>query len=252
MYFFDVFDWTAALVENPDDPVDSWSVRMLPTPPVHDRVMPGAGVVVDGDHLYAYGWRDGHTLRPGLLRKRPRYRGFRRPRLAYLLRWPVSQIPSGLLDPQWWCGDGWSADAARAAPVIDSPATEFTVHRDGEAFLLTEAAAWLWGVDGVPALRSLRALKRFPKSSRALTVLGLLKVSLSVRRADALQGPWSDAVRVLTPKVARDVHVYAGKGHPQLSGDGLVCTYAQIALTCDRTLDDDALYYPRFVRVSRS
>jgi hypothetical protein len=48
------------------------------------------------------------------------------------------------------------------------------------------------------------------------------------------------------------VHVYAGKGHPQLSGDGLVCTYAQIALKCDRTLDDETLYYPRFVRVDRT
>jgi hypothetical protein len=57
-------------------------------------------------------------------------------------------------------------------------------------------------------------------------------------------------VRCFTPKVARDVHVYAGKGHPQLAGADLVCTYAQIALKCDRTLDDDSLYYPRFVRVT--
>jgi hypothetical protein len=250
MYFFEVFDWAAALIENPEEPVASWSVRMLPTPPAVDRVMPGAGVVVDGDHLYAYGWRDGHALRAGVIRRRPRYRGFRRPRLAYLVRWPVSQIPDGLLEPEWWCGEDWSADASRAAPVIDSPATEFTVHRDGDGFVLTEATAWLRGVDGVPALRALRILKRLPKWSRALTVLGLLKVSVSTRRAPALHGPWSDPVRAFTPKVARDVHVYAGKGHPQLDGGGdLVCTYAQIALTCDRTLDDDTLYYPRFVRV---
>ena len=251
MHFFDVFDWTAALVENPDAPVGDWSVRMLDTPPAVDRVMPGAGVVVDGEHLYAYGWRDGHALRPGLIRRRPKYRGYWRPRLAYLLRWPVEQIPAGLHDAQWWCGDGWSLDAAQAASVIDSPATEFTVHRDGDGFVLTEAAAWLRGVDGVPALRALRVLKRLPRWSRALTVAGLLKVSVSVRRAAALTGPWSDPVRVFTPKVARDVHVYAGKGHPQLADDALVCTYAQIALTADRTLDDDSLYYPRFVRVTR-
>jgi hypothetical protein len=250
MYFFEVFDWAAALVENPDDPVASWELRMLQTPPAVDRVMPGAGVVVDGEHLYAYGWRDGHALRAGLIRRRPRYRGFRRPRLAYLLRWPVSSIPAGLHDPEWWCGGAWSADASRAAPVIDSPATEFTVHRDGDGFVLTEAAAWLRGVDGVPALRALRILKRLPKWSRALTIAGLLNVSVSTRRAPALHGPWSDPVRAFTPKVAGDVHVYAGKGHPQLDGGGdLVCTYAQIALTCDRTLDDDGLYYPRFVRV---
>lgn len=247
--FFDVFDWTAVLIENPDDPVGEWRVRGLETPPVVDRVMPGAGVLVDGEHLYAYGWRDGHALRPGIIGRRPRYRGFWRPRLAYLLRWPVEQIPRGLHEPQWWCGGGWDVDPSRAVSVIDSPATEFTVHRDARGFVLTEAAPWLRGVDGVPALRLLRVLKRLPKSSRLLTVLRLLRVSVSVRRSDALEGPWSDPVRVFTPKVARDVHVYAGKGHPQLSGAGeLVCTYAQIALKCDRTLDDSSLYYPRFVR----
>lgn len=252
MYFFDVFDWTAALIENPDDAVGEWRVRMLDTSPVVDRVMPGAGVVVHGDHLYAYGWRDGHTLRPGRIRRKPRYRGFRHPRLAYLVRWPLAQVPVGLDAPQWWCGDGWTADAGRAAAVIDSPATEFTVHHDGAGFVLTEAAGWLTGVDGVPALRSLRVLKRLPKSSRALTVAGLLKVSVSIRRAAALDGPWSEPVRLFTPKVARDVHVYAGKAHPQLTGPTgeLVCTYAQIALSCDRTLDDETLYYPRFVRAA--
>jgi hypothetical protein len=54
---------------------------------------------------------------------------------------------------------------------------------------------------------------------------------------------------VFTPPVARDVIAYAGKGHPQLAGADLVCTYAQIATTADRTLDDESLYYPRFVRV---
>jgi hypothetical protein len=250
MTFFEVFDWTAALVENPDEPVEAWTVRMLETPPIHDRVMPGAGVVADGGYLYAYGWRDGHALQPSRFRRRARYRGYRHPRLAYLLRWPVERVPDGLLDPEWWTGDGWGTDADRAAPVIDSPATEFTVHRDGDGFVLTEAAAWLRGVDGVPALRGLRVLKRLPKSSRLLTVLRLLTVSVSIRRAPAPQGPWSDPVRCFTPKVARDVHVYAGKGHPQLAGADLVCTYAQIALKCDRTLDDDSLYYPRFVRVT--
>ena len=248
LHFFDVFDWTAALVANPDDPVSEWRVQMLDTPPAVDRIMPGAGAHEHGDHLYAYGWRDGHALRPGRVRKRPRYRGFWRPRLAYALRWPVARIGAGLHDPEWWCGTGWAADATRAVPVVESPATEFTVHRDGDGFVLTEAAGWLAGVDGVRALRPLQALKRYPRSSQLLTRLGLLKVSVSVRRAPAPEGPWSAPVRVFTPRVASDVLVYAGKAHPQLGGD-LVCTYAQIARTADRTLDDDALYYPRFVRV---
>ena len=251
LHFFDVFDWTAALVSNPDDGVDQWDVQMLETPPAVDRVMPGAGAIEHGDHLYAYGWRDGHALRPGLLRKRPRYRGFWRPRLAYALRWPVARLHLGLADPEWWCGTGWSPDATRAVPVVDSPATEFTVHRDADGFVLTEAAGWLTGVDRVRALRPLQVLKRYPRSSRWLTTLGLLKVSVSLRRGAAPEGPWSDPTRVFTPRVARDVLVYAGKAHPQLAGD-LVCTYAQLARTADRTLDDDSLYYPRFVRVRLS
>lgn len=248
--FFEVFDWTAALIRDPDGPVQDWQVDVLPTPAAVNRIIPGAGALSDGDHLYAYGWRDGHELRRGRIRKTPRYRGFRRPRLAYLMRWPVERVPQGLHHPQWWCGDGWDLDPARAAPVVDSPATEFTVHRhrDG-SFVLVEASAWLRGVDDLSWLRSLQILKRLPSTSRALTVTGLLKVSLSVRRAAAPWGPWSPPQRVLTPRVARDVLVYAGKAHPQLGGPGLACTYATIARTADRTLDDDTLYHPRFAQV---
>jgi len=249
--FFEVFDWTAALISNPDDPVADWHVERLSTPPAVDRVMPGPGVLVHDGHLYAYGWRDGHELRPGRFGRKARYRGFWRPRLAYLLRWPLDQVPSGLHDPQWWHGGSWAADPAGAAPVVSSPATEFSVHPDPRVggFVLTEAAGWLRGVDGVPGLGRLEVLKRLPRSSRLLSLLGLLRVSVSVRRSPAPEGPWSAPVRVLTPKVARDVLVYAGKAHPQLGSDELVCTYAQIALTADRTLDDESLYYPRFVRV---
>lgn len=252
--FFEVFDWTAALIENPDEAVAQWRVRMLPTPPTVDRIMPGAGVVVHDGHLHAYGWRDGHSLRPGRFRRRPRYRGFWRPRLAYLLRWPLDQATLGLAAPQWWNGDGWHTDPSCAAAVVQSPATEFSVHRDESRgdFVLTEAAGWLRGVDGVPGLARLQVLKRLPKTSRLLSLIGLLRVSVSMRRSPAPEGPWSAPIRVFTPKVARDVLVYAGKAHPQLGSSDLVCTYAQIALTADRTLDDESLYYPRFVRVALS
>ena len=249
--FFEVFGWTAALITNPDDAVDTWSVTMLDTPPAVDRIMPGAGAVVHDGHLHAYGWRDGHELRAGRISKKVRYRGFRKPRLAYLLRWPVEDIASGLGHPQWWCGTGWNVDHRQAAAVVDSPATEFTVHRDRVTgqFVLVEATGWLRAVDGVAALHWLRVLKRLPRTSRLLSRAGLLRVYVSVRRAAGPEGPWSDPERVFRPKLAKDVLVYAGKAHPQLVSDGLVCSYAQIALKADRTLDDDTLYYPRFVRV---
>lgn len=249
LHFFEVFGWTAALIDNPDEDPSGWRVRMVETPPVVDRVMPGAGAVCDGEHLYAYGWRDGHELRPGLIRRRPRYHGHWRPRRAFLARWPVTDLHAGLQHPQWWDGTGWTPELSAAVPVIDSPATEFTVHRDGDGFVLTEALPWFRGVDGVRALHWLRVLKRLPSTGRALSLLGLIPVSVSTRRASQPQGPWSRPQRAFTPKVAKDVLVYAGKAHPQLSGPGLVCSYAQIALKADRTLDDDSLYYPRFVVV---
>ncbi len=250
LMFFDVFDWTAVLIRNPDHPVANWQVEPLGTPPAVDRVIPGPGAVSHDGHLYAYGWRDGHSLRPGLLRRTPRYHGRRHPRQAFVLRWPVDTIAAGLHAPQWWTGHGWHPDQGRAAAVVDDPATEFTVHRDqatGE-FLLVGTTGWFVGVDRVSALRPLRVLKRLPRVGRLLSMLGLIRASLTVRRAPAPQGPWSAQVRVFSPKVASDVVVYAGKAHPQLTG-GLVCTYAQIALKADRTLSDESLYYPRFIRV---
>ena len=252
LMFFEVFDWTARLISNPDEPVGEWVVTDLPTPPAVDRVTPGPGAVAHDGQLYAYGWRDGHELRPGRFRRRPRYRGFRTPRRAFLARWPERELASGLLDPQWWTGSGWDSDQSRAVAVLDDPATEFTVHREGEQFVLVDTLGWFAGVDRVRALRPLRVLKRLPRIGRALSLLGLVRVSLRVRTAPAPQGPWSDPVRVFRPRVARDVLVYAGKAHPQLAGEGLACTYAQIALTADRTLDDASVYYPRFVQVSAS
>lgn len=251
LMFFDVFGWTAVLIRNPDEPVASWDVVGLDTPPAVDWIMPGAGAFCDGGFLYAYGWRDGHSLRAGRVTRRVRYRGYLRPRRAFLLRWPVAEISKGLTSPEWFDGAGWSGDASAAVPVVDSPATEFTVHRDSAGLVMIEASGWLAGFDGVPLLRRLQLLKRLPRVGRLLSRLGLLRVSISMRRAPAPEGPWSDPVRLHTPRVAGDVLVYAGKGHPQLAGGGLVCTYAQIALKADRTLADDALYYPRFLRARR-
>ncbi len=249
--FFEVVDWEAVVIRNPDDPVERWDVQPLQTPPAVNRIMPGAGAVVHGDHLYAYGWRDGHELRPGLIRRRPRYRGHWRPRLAFIVRWPVEEVLSGLTGWEWWTGSGWDADPSRAVPVVEDPATEFTVHHDPVrgGLVLVESAGWIAGIDGRRALRALRIVKRLPAVSRLLSFLKIIRVSICLRFAAAPQGPWSDPVRVLAPEARRDDLVYAGKAHPQLEGADLVCTYAQIARTADRTLREESLYYPRFVRI---
>jgi len=46
------------------------------------------------------------------------------------------------------------------------------------------------------------------------------------------------------------VLVYAGKGHPELTGAPLVATYASNSTRLPTLVADTTLYYPRFVRVS--
>lgn len=249
LMFFETFDIAAALVENPDDDPASWRVRMLATPPIVDRIIPGAGVVEHDGYLYAYGWRDGHELRAGRIRRRPRYRGFWTPRRAFVLRWKSESVVNGLSEPQWWCGDAWKSDPTAAVPVVRDPGTEFTVDFDEGKFVLVEASGWVKGIDASTTLRKIRGITRFPMIGRIFGLLGLVEPIIAVRYGQAPQGPWSDPVRTYSPKVRKDVLIYAGKGHPELKGADLVCTYGSIALTADRTLDDMSLYFPKFVRL---
>lgn len=141
---------------------------------------------------------------------------------ALLARWPEDDATAGrLVDPQWWAGArGWTAEFGSATAVMSSVVTEFTVHHDGSCFVHTQV--------GDP-----------------------LTPAIEVRTAGRPEGPWSAPRALFTPDEAgRDgVIAYAGKAHPELVGDGLVVTYASIALTRDATLADDSVYWPRFATV---
>ena len=119
---------------------------------------------------------------------------------------------------QWWCGDRWDGNA-QPTPVVQRGHTEFTVHRAGDRLCLTAVA-------------------------------GVAPASLTLRWADAPQGPFGEPRTALIPEEAlrADAFVYAGKAHPQLTGADVVATYASNA-TVDVTLKDDSLYYPRFARI---
>jgi hypothetical protein len=45
--------------------------------------------------------------------------------------------------------------------------------------------------------------------------------------------------------------IYQGKAHPYLTGADLILSYSTNSLDFQNLIDDDAIYYPRFVRLSR-
>lgn len=200
--------WTAFALHGTDAPVATWRCARVATFASPFPVVVGTAAVVHAGCVYAYALAE-----PG-------------DHAVYLLRWPLDAFTAGdLLAPAWFDAGTWRphADLAGApTPVLAEGAPEFSVHRDGDTFVMVQS-------------------------------LGFGATDLAVRTAPAPEGPWS-APRVLfrPPESGRDgVFVYAGKAHPQLSGTGLVATYASNAWDFARLVGDETLYYPRVVELQR-
>ncbi|MHB8513314.1 MAG: hypothetical protein ACYDCC_14210 [Actinomycetota bacterium] len=137
----------------------------------------------------------------------------------FLARWPLAAFSTDELDePEWWCGSGWSSDQREA--VIEKGSTEFSVHFD-------------------PRLGS------FVQTQTMFNAH-----AFGLRLSEKPEGPWSEIKKIHTPEEANRVGVftYAAKSHPELSGGGIVVTYASNS-DVETCLDDQSIYYPRFVRV---
>ena len=74
---------------------------------------------------------------------------------------------------------------------------------------------------------------------------------IAIRRADRLEGSWSDTTKIYHPPESNrpDAFVYAGKGHPELKGADIVITYVANSSSDETLATDMSIYYPRFVRV---
>ncbi|MCA1840290.1 MAG: DUF4185 domain-containing protein [Actinomycetota bacterium] len=108
--FFDVYDWEAFVIANPDDPPSKWDIQQAKRPKNPRGLVAGATLLPAEDHLLGYAWK-GEDL--------------------FLSRWVASEAASGdLRKTEWWTPGGWTLDSNDASPIADEAKTEFTVHRD--------------------------------------------------------------------------------------------------------------------------
>lgn len=130
---------------------------------------------------------------------------------VYLIRWPLTDVlASNLSRPQWSNG-----------PVFRQGQSEFSVVRQRNRYL-------------------------------AVQTLGFGGASIALRSAERPEGPWHEPQSVFTPPETKlpGTLIYAAKAHPQLAGHGLAVTYCTNHVNFERLVQDDALYYPRFVTLS--
>jgi hypothetical protein len=80
---------------------------------------------------------------------------------------------------------------------------------------------------------------------------GFGATSLVLATAEHITGPWSEPVVVYRPPESEreGAFVYAGKAHPELTGADLIATYACNSFDFGKLVNDESLYYPRFVRI---
>jgi hypothetical protein len=212
--FKSVASWLA-VVENPDAQPEQWRVQQHKSPygdfrAEHEQMW-GSTLLHDDEHIYIYGY-DHPRGKKGSTR-----------------RLVVARAPVKLLsDYQSWrflTSKGWAEKSAELTPLADGLATEFSVSRlpDGKGYVTVYTEIGL----------SDRILGRF---------------------AAAPQGPWSEPLLLYRcPEMGKDkgVFSYAGKCHPWLAnGNELLISYCVNTWDFGRLFREDAVYRPRFVRVS--
>lgn len=140
----------------------------------------------------------------------------------WLVRWTRSDFEAGDLGrPAYWRGaSGYGPGPPEI--VLDHGATELSVSAHASAGGYVEVQSHGFGVG-----------------------------ALALRFARALHGPWSAPDEAFRPPESSQpgVFCYAGKAHPELEGADLVATYACNTADFAALTANEAIYYPRFVRV---
>lgn len=125
----------------------------------------------------------------------------------------------------WRFGADWDADIAQAQPLFSDAATEMSVSH-------------------LPALNQYVAV--YTHHGNSARIVG--------RFADSPGGPWSDAVdlyRCPEPAWSSRYFSYAAKAHPELASgpNELVISYVANSTEFADHVNDERIYWPRFVRV---
>jgi hypothetical protein len=209
---FAAFGAAVAVIDNPQAEPNDWQIKVTYLPTNTQHVILGSGCAfVERDHLYAFG-----ATEPGK-------------HDVYATRWPLTDIAASKFDdPEWWTGDstGWIAQSKLKTPpqkCFGDGQTEFTIH----------------------------FLKQFDRYLE-FQATGFGGADLSMRSAAKFTGEWSKLRTIYPPpeKNRAKIMIYAAKAHPELGGADLALTYNTNSFDFAELVNDDSLYYPRFVRLA--
>ncbi len=206
------------VVQDPEEPPERWHIRQIEMPcfssgPDGSTFFCGSPFLRDGS-VYVYGVRE--DWRPG-----------GKGRSLVLARIPGEAFVRADFSNWRYCSaGGWSSDFHEARSLFDDVSSEYSV-------------SWL------PSLQTYVAV--YSGDDPPGLILG--------RFAPEPEGPWSEAVVLhrchdenWNPKYS----YYAGKAHPELAaaGNELIVTYATNGDQLEEVVNDERLYWPRFVRVT--
>ncbi len=214
---FEPIGYAIAVIDNPDQPLQSWKPRIIGAKADTFDAVPATAVIQENDYIVALAIRQQGT------------------HAGFLVRYLVADLARGdLTKAEWWAGDarGWvpasMLGADGPAIVLDDAGSECSIHWDMRTGSFIHVASYGFGA----------------------TTIGL-------RTAPALTGPWNAPIFAYRPPASDGLRpfVYAAKAHPELTGPepaDLVVTYATNSFESADLLTkqgEQALYWPRFVAI---
>lgn len=217
MLGFAFVESAALLIRNPQDSPDQWHQQSVKMPKLPFKLIYGSGgFVTDQRFLY--------SMSPVNDQWHP----------AYLVRWPLDEARRGSLkNATFYDGELWQSPESLAelsTPTLPNAQAEFSIHR-------------------MPELNAYVQVQCAP----------FLEAEVQVRHAPQLPGPWSAPRAVFDPKLAPHqppgIFYYAAKAHPELVlpgtvDAGFVVTYCSNARQLGTVVEDESIYYPRFLKVT--
>ena len=208
---FKVVGNQAVLVSNPQSEPNRWKCQPVEMPEYRFPVLFGSGEsTVDSKHLYSF------CPEVSLGHN------------AYLVRWPLADVlRCDLRQPQWFDKNSWKPQSqvdALPAPILPHAQTEFSVLNYLES-----------------------------KTCLQVQCSPHLSAKIGIRFAHHWHGPWSELSYLFDPRQQSGRHegvfFYSARAHPYLESEGLSVTYCSNSRDLSRVVYDEAIYYPRFIRI---